>query len=282
MRYLSRPPFDVEAVVQACTNKLENGDLKERLVATQATLTQQEKIYTDHSDSKNWSDFPRSISAGHLTNDEMKSLYKYEMTSEKGAAYRFYSKLKNSSPHGKCPLCGIGVVSSIDHYLPKSRYTDVAITPHNLVPACNDCNKFKHTRFPRLYSEQLLHPYFDDFTEHQWIQGEVYDNGSPVIAFKVDSNGNYSDADEARLHTHFRVLRLAVVYGSNAAEQLTTDRSDLLTTYADSGALGVKKHLDEEAKRYEKKNLNSWQSVYYRTLSASDWFANEGFLGIPE
>lgn len=50
---------------------------------------------------------------------------------------RYLMSLANT---GKCPICGIGQASTLDHYLAKTIYPTYAVTPYNLVPVCKDCN----------------------------------------------------------------------------------------------------------------------------------------------
>lgn len=67
--------------------------------------------------------------------------------------------------NGRCPYCGQQIVKTLDHYLPKTLYPTYAITPYNLVPSCDACNKIKMTESFDSYEQQTIHPYYDDFTD---------------------------------------------------------------------------------------------------------------------
>ena len=281
MRPLALPTFSVSDVLNAFAAKAVPDPVRDKVALHYATFVQQDALYSLHSVGHRWWEFPRTTAVGTLNNEDLKGLYKNEMSDKRGTAFAFYSAIKNSAPHDKCPFCGVGVVSSVDHFLPKSRYSDITVAPANLVPCCNDCNKNKHVRFPTQYGGQLIHPYFDDFTQFRWVKGTVFDEGAPRVGFAVDSNGNYDDEDEKRLLTHFSCLHLARLFGSNAAEALTTERENLVKTAAAFGTPGVRDYLSEQAQKYNSKHLNSWQTAFYEALLASDWFVDGGYLSIP-
>ena len=246
MRTLPLPAFKVEQVIDRCIADAASHNLRDKLLLAKEAIMDRETALETCAETHEWWHYLHSTMVGTLSNAEMKSLYTDEMSEEGGSAFRFYSRIKNSAPHNKCPLCSVGVVSSVDHYLPKSRYSDLTVTPSNLIPACNDCNKFKHIRFPRSFSQQFVHPYYDDFTNARWVRARVDDVGQPLVSYYVDSDGAYSADEQERLISHFRYLRLERLFGSNAAEQLTTERENLIRASEAGGSEGVISYLSEQ------------------------------------
>jgi len=179
-------------------------------------------------------------------------------------------------------MCGVGVVASLDHYLPKSQYSDIAVTPSNLIPACNDCNTFKHVRFPRRFEDQLIHPYYDNFTTYRWLRGSVNETSPPTVRFYVDSEEKYEVEDEQRLRNHFDVLRLARRFGSYAGEQLTVEKANLTRVSNAAGVFGMTGYLTEQIQKYAPTGQNSWQTAFFHALHDSAWFVTEGFMEIPD
>lgn len=59
----------------------------------------------------------------------------------------------------KCPMCGIGEPSQLDHQLPKSKYKSLSLCRLNLVPVCGVCNNKKRDKDPVMF----IHPYYQDF-----------------------------------------------------------------------------------------------------------------------
>lgn len=282
MRTLEAPTLSVQDVVDCFIDATDDEGMKNRFRAILNQLNTQQISYENHGTGRNWWQYNQTDAVGDFSNDEMKGLYTNHMSKEGSSGFWIYSKIKNSSPNNRCPFCGVGVVSSLDHYLPKWRYSDICITPINLVPSCNDCNKFKHTSFPNNVSTQFLHPYYDDYSEHRWIKAVVEIDDSPVVSYFVDSEGAVGPDEEIRLRNHFSRLRLGRLYGSNAGEQLTIDKRNLELNYEADGEEGVRAFLAEELVKYQRINENSWQTAYYQSLLDSDWFLNEGLFLIPE
>ena len=68
---------------------------------------------------------------------------------------KYYDKIKAIPKYSKCPFCGVGIVSTLDHYLPKTKYPTYALTPVNLIACCADCNKNKKS-FEKIAIEQVI------------------------------------------------------------------------------------------------------------------------------
>lgn len=70
-----------------------------------------------------------------------------------------------------CPACGeLGRPNTLDHYLPKSLYPHLSITPHNLYPMCDACQLAKDNLVGDYVSPRyFIHPYFDSFLANQLL-----------------------------------------------------------------------------------------------------------------
>lgn len=93
-----------------------------------------------------------------------------------------YDALKASAVQGKCPLCGLGEIGSLDHHAPKTLFPLLAITPLNLVPACSICNSKKSNSLPSSHNAEDLHPYFDDLGSDRWLFAEIHDGAATFRA----------------------------------------------------------------------------------------------------
>ena len=51
-----------------------------------------------------------------------------------------YLKFRGASRYNRCPSCGQRDVKTLDHYLSKDDYPELAVFPANLVPCCFECN----------------------------------------------------------------------------------------------------------------------------------------------
>jgi len=236
--------------------------------------------YDARAAAKDLHNVPRAAMVGAASRDDMESLYKSQMSAPRGSARAYYDQIRNSAPNSKCPLCGVGVVRTLDHHLPKSKYPNLSVCPNNLVPSCDFCQAGKLAKHPAAPGEQTIHPYYDDYTADQWIFAMLNIPGSPALEFHVAPPAAWDPVDKQRVQRHFDVVKLGLVYTSNANDELSTLRGQLVLLASAGGTAAVQAHLEGEKDRWATR-LNSWQHVTYQTLSSSPWFTGGGYLAIP-
>ena len=117
--------------------------------------------------------------------EEMEKVYTQRMAKAGSPGRHVYDDILSSSPQGRCPLCTQRLASTLDHYMPKSRFPELAVAPLNLVPACSDCNKAKLAAMPTSAETVTLHPYYDDLGEDVWLRARVVELSPAAIRFDV-------------------------------------------------------------------------------------------------
>jgi hypothetical protein len=259
---------------------VEDALLTQRLNGIAPQLVAAAATYHQLAGTQNLHQVVRVPAVGDVTRAELEDLYAKQMSASRGAARSIYNALRNASPNGKCPLCGVGTVAVLDHHLPKARYPDLAVCPLNLVPACDFCNNAKRMRFPKSAGEQTIHPYYDDFTKEQWIFATLDAQGPLVLLFRAEAPAHWPPVAKARAKRHFDVVKLGQSYTSNANDELMPLRDHLTGIAAKKGQAGVHQFLLEEQQRYSVR-LNSWQHVMYQTLVADASFVAGGYLATP-
>jgi hypothetical protein len=204
-------------------------------------------------------------------------LYNSKMAHAKSPGRAMYDEIKMAAPFGRCPLCGRGSVYTLDHHLPKAVYPDLAITPANLIPSCQDCNKNKTQVAPQTRAEETLHPYFDNVDGEIWLRARVIEESPAAILFFVLPPPSWTETLAARVHNHFKLYKLKTLFASLAAEEISNIRGHLAGPQADSGRFGIRDHLLSIAASHRSTRLNSWQAATYAAMADSDWFCEGGF-----
>lgn len=280
MRTLPKPAFKVSQVLTHCVSGVSDPEQRAKYSTLSTPLVVAEADFLAQANAKAFHNVIQvSLVGGIATTDEMKKLYKDQMTALNGRGRAIYDALKNAAPNKKCPLCGVGVVSTLDHYLPQSKYPDLTVCPLNLVPACHDCNNAKRAKFPKNAGEQTIHPYFDDFSQAQWLHASL-DRGPPIVVkYGTVTPPGWTPVDGQRALHHFNVFKLARLFGANAADELVTLKPTLAGLYKVGNAIEVQTHLFERVSEHSIR-LNSWQHVLYSTLSQDAWFCSGGFGNI--
>ncbi len=286
MRHLPLPKdknlktFIATEVFKTCISMVKNGQLKARLQSIVQQVDTEAKDYDIKATGKQLFQKQPHNQIGSISRDEMVKVYTGRMVPKTSKGRPIYDQIMSAPIHGKCPLCGIGTVNTLDHYLPKTFFPIYSVTPNNLVPVCNWCQGKKAEYYPTTEGEQLLHPYFDDIDNDIWLVAEVI-VGVPAGFRYFTSPPNYwSQGAKQRVEMHLKELDLPTLFSSNAGSRLAEIRTRLTRLYQTAnGEKAVRSHLQEELISVEADQKNSWVAAMYRAAVASDWFCNGGFLG---
>lgn len=130
-----------------------------------------------------------------------------------------------------CPYCEIVKVQSLDHFLDKATYPDLATLPLNLVPACIDCNRLRPDGIVADGARCLMHPYFDKSPNDQLLKARIERVGSRWRAdFQIEDGATGKPAAEDLYRRHHRLLGLIARYSAWADEDgIPTMRSTVAT-----------------------------------------------------
>jgi hypothetical protein len=281
MRPLPKPTDDPSAVFLTCISNIRTPLLKERLTLIAPRIAAAAILYESAGATASFHAIaPNGLAGTEVTQRQMVGVYNQRMARKNSPGRPIYDRLKAAAPDDRCPLCGQGVVSTLDHHLPEARYPELAVTPLNLVPACSDCNRAKHNWYPLTAGHQTLHPYFDDLETDIWLRAHVIEESPAALKFFIDPPAGSSHPMQARVKRHFEVFRLALLYGSHSASELSSIGHQIRALYLRAGPESVRSHLDEERISREAANTNSWQAATYRALVASDWYCAGGSSGL--
>jgi hypothetical protein len=270
---LPLPACSADAAYQACISKVRDDDLKTRLEGARAEVAQVDTRYRRAGLERDFSGLrPEHCGLTGVTAEEMVWVYDRRMVSRSSPGRAIYDAIMVGSPNGICPLCGQGVVKTLDHYLPKSRYAALAVNPANLIPACSDCNKAKSNAVA-----ETLHPYYDNVERESWLRAEHQEKGAVSVRFFVDPPASWTPEFGGRVTRHFRVFKLNTLYVSNAAQHISGMQLRLSGLAKSGGTEAVRTHLAGDAESLRAARLNSWQAALLDCLAGSDWFCSGGF-----
>lgn len=277
MRSLTAPTADADALYRACADATRNAELKERLLAYIPRVTAAAVSYREAGATLTFHALPAPAVATEA-DQELRDLYPRTMARKGRPGRATYDVLRMGAKSGICPLCVQRPVATLDHYLPKESYPDLAILPINLVPACHSCNFDKGRFVPENATDQLLHPYFDRLPQGVWLHADVsYHSDIPVLAFDAKPPAAWNRDLAARVVGHFERLGLSRLYSIQGTAEIPMIRLRLARLLERGGAGAVRDHLQEEASTRDAENPNSWQTATYRALAAEQRFCNGGF-----
>lgn len=187
--------------------------------------------------------------------NDIKNLYKCLINNKKPRKY--YNRIMNNTNLSICPNCGVGVVSTLDHYLPKDKFSIFSVYPNNLIPCCRDCNTNKSNKLNR-----VIHPYFDDFSKYPWLYAKL-NWQEYCINFYVNVPKEYTKY-KLKIETSFKIFCLNKLYSVNAISEIIPYIKSLAEKKLPC------KEIEQELKtKYNDQNkvdVNSWKTALYRCL----------------
>ncbi len=286
MRAISIPNYDPMIVFQTCVNSISDENLRNRLSSLSNNIETAASNYQSKALSKQLYTFPAincknsDIALGSVTKQELTDVYSNQMVKQSKPARFYYDSLLQAAPRGRCPFCGMGQATTLDHYLPKSKYPQLSVIPLNLVPCCKDCNVNKRSAVAVKAMVQSLHPYFDhqNFINDQWLFAEVIHTKPASIKFLVQAPSHWDQISQARVQSHFSDYKLAARYSIEASNEIACLK-DVLSQYINKWTENeIRDHLIIQANSYLKQHRNSWQTAMFQSLANSNWYCRGGFF----
>ncbi|MFI6967112.1 HNH endonuclease [Streptomyces sp. NPDC050255] len=193
---------------------------------------------------------------------------------------RLYDQLMAAPEHDTCPLCGQGMVRTLDHFLPKADFAALCVDPLNLIPACADCNKAKGDKAPQTPETVTLHPYLDNIDDCPWLTARVVRESPTWLEYFITPPGHWDELLTHRTSHHFEVFNLAELYSSQAGRNLNSIRQQLDDLLETTGPQSVRAYLEGEARTRRAARLNGWETAAYQAWAQDDWFCAGGWTDI--
>lgn len=266
---------------------LSNEALRVKFEENRPQIVEAFDAFDNESGARTWCHLPRAahgqpnaIIVGNLSKAELAWLYDYGVVRSNGAPRKIYDQIKLSA-YDECPYCGVGelgVVGTVDHFLPKALFPSYSVLPLNLVPACQVCNKCMGSGFPTEPNRQPLHPYLDNdhFFYEKWTTGTLRQEEPLVVDFDVDPPDGWPAIDRERVTQHFKVCKLKERYRSRVWSDLSPLISQRKTTLKELSADDFRDHLLVIANE-PNLPINGWKRTLYFALANSAWFCEREF-----
>lgn len=271
MKQLKKPDLKVNDILADCASSYRNNtsnNIKERIIHSINAITLESNNYDKEAQKGNWS---FAISNGftkiELSKDDMCNIYDYKFVKANKIKNKYYDKLISLATNGICPICGIGQVSTLDHYLAKTNYPIYSVTPYNLIPVCKDCN-FEKGDSIFSSANAPFHPYYDNLDSIVWLKATIIKTDDHLIA-------KYSICDDiqkrnpnlyTRLVNHINIYKLDKAYSIQATTEIAENYQFWKEKLNLWGEDEFKKHLNEILESKEKYQINTWKTALLRAL----------------
>lgn len=276
MSDLPKPAFSVCDVIRDCSSNYTSQERRERFKESirgidEYTLEFEEKVAAHCIDSLN-----DTIAGISISKEDMKKLYAEKLSKVGQPGRKYYDKLLASVPQSICPYCMVRPVESLDHYLIKSHYSYLSVSPTNLIPCCLSCNKEKGTVLFDRAEKAHIHPYFDNTNSDVWLAACVASCADGCsVRYQVVQPKNWDKLAFERMKNHFILFKLNTLYAVYAVDEIESSKQMFQNLRKVTGPEGLKSHLQESSKSFRSHRMNHWKAALYQALSESDWFIND-------
>lgn len=284
MRSLPKPVFVSSDIYSVCLSGVSDAALVASFQAVALEFKVQADLYDTRAAASCLYQLPQDSSRNEdviingITKTQVNNLYSQYMVPQNKPARIYYDELMGLAPHGKCPYCGFGQASTLDHYLPKSRYPFFSVLASNLIPSCKDCNTGKSSVVAKFAGAQSIHPYYDGdtFADTQWLYARVEETSPPSITYYVNPPLIWPEETQQRALKHFDDFKLAKRFSVEAADELSAVSDSFSESIEYLNDQEVKCQLERRSNAEFRKHKNSWKTAFYQALAASDWYCREG------
>lgn len=182
------------------------------------------------------------------------------------------TKMRESTEHLVCPMCGSMHSGTLDHYLPKNGFPIFSVFSKNLVPACKCNSKRSETLLGVNPGERVLHPYFDDCLGERLVSAMFEDLGDvPRVSLVLLIPNTHPLHSAIAFHVRSIVQKSAVVrYLADRWSSLFRKPSLVVRAFAENIATQTDVQALLEAERDSLDDLykgkNNWNSIFVSGL----------------
>ena len=275
---IEKPIDKVEDVLASCTSNMHNNKknnfLKDRVLQNKDIIEQYTQDFENKVIQNKVYELEEHTKVGtNINKDEMVKIYEQGMVGSKLGRIH-YNELLALAPRGICPLCNKRDSTTLDHYLPKSKFPTLAISSINLVPSCSDCNKDKLAESSNSKETQPIHPYFDNIDNEEWLFATIEQDEKILVNYYVKKPETWDEILYKRVCNHMKILGLNSLYGKTASSEMADMKFFFNQTWKISGVEGVKKIIENLLESFKVNNKNSWKIALYREMYNNSWFLN--------
>lgn len=282
MKRLPKPDFDSGEVYMSCVSSISDLGRAARFTAAKLSMIALAQQYGTRATANELYLFPASpwgagaeLVLGELTKNELTDLYTNHMSRRDQPSRAYYDRLLLLAPLSKCPYCGFGQVTTLDHFLSKAYYPYFSVLPINLVPVCSDCNRFKGAV---IFNDgnQIPHPYFEGelIEKTTWLHATINETVPATATFSVVAPKSWPEDLTRRIGNYVHDLKLVARFAIEAASELVS-LSDYLGQIKSSQLIGEHLCLVSRMERLHRRN--SWKAALYEALSVSTWYRDGGY-----
>ncbi|RTZ10952.1 HNH endonuclease [Flavobacterium sp. GSP27] len=197
----------LDDVVNSKKNTIEDPNYKQRLTV----LTPNIKVcFNSFDTAQNTNNHISLVPYGYITADKNDLLKLYNPKAKKLVTFKNNATtILDNRASNVCQYCTINSANTLDHIIPKSEFSEFAVNPKNLLPACSECNGYKLDRFKNNNDRLFLNLYTDILPASQYLFVDIQiTNGVVVADYRLSNSNNINVQLFSIIESHYGKLHL--------------------------------------------------------------------------
>ncbi|MDW4406633.1 hypothetical protein QI107_10890 [Staphylococcus saprophyticus] len=280
---IEKPDISVKNLLNDCIYNMKNENEKFLINHSIDEIENICKKYDEYAIDNDLHKFDMRID--EETEKIIEKLYKNKLVNSKEKARLYYDKIINYKKSEKvsspikfndevkiCPICYTSEVDNLDHYLPKAKYPILSLNPINLIPICSKCNRNKIDYMPKSKYDNLIHLYFDNLENLNWLSMKITNIYPLSFTYYVDKLAFEDPILYKRTMRTFEVFGIGKTYEILATTEINDQIYNIIDFAKCSNKNEFQEYLLSFIKSYTNKNI--WKFAMYTELSKSDEFYN--------
>jgi hypothetical protein len=174
----------------------------------------------------------------------------------------------------RCQYCTINTyLSTFDHYLPKSIFSEYATYPGNLLPCCSDCNQLKGDKWlDRGQVRSFVNLYHDNLPSNRFLFADLIPSSTYKAVFRLSAQESDYGLLEATIRGHFEHLQLLARF-SDAADTHISETKSLVSSMDSKDPASLKSlFLKTSHSLSLDYSQNYWKVALYQAMANNDGF----------
>ncbi|WP_313578227.1 HNH endonuclease [Chishuiella sp.] len=173
-----------------------------------------------------------------------------------------------------CQYCTINSCNTLDHIVPKEEYSEFAVNPLNLLPACSECNSYKGKYWKKGGNRLFLNLYTDILPDEQYLFVDLIFNTNQIeIKFKLENINGINSTLFNLICSHYSKLNLLNRFNTNSNEIISELIYQIKSFKNKLSILDIKESILDQIKSNKKEfGYNYYKSILEETLINSDEF----------
>lgn len=259
---------DIQKIINDSSSNYDDDLKKERFKYYSSQVHKNEKKFKQIMESGQIEEFQESIiyKVGYskeIMKKDMIDLYNSKFSKRGQPGRTYYNKIKNLIDY--CPYCQNNDVKHLDHFLPKTEFPSLSVSPLNLVPLCSDCNTAKRA------TTGFFNPYFEDVDSEQYLFCDIlFQNNDFIIKFESKHPSEWSGEKYKRVESIFTKMteghEILGLFNKWSRTIINESKRNLIKSAHRGQGDFEETLLDSYKDAVEEQGINYWKSALYYCL----------------